>query len=179
VFNIGGDTENGTKSDLVQTVLGDKKENPYTLANMNQAYHNIYDSTTNLETTHYYVKFIPKTYEEVTRKYDDAKNALLVAEAKLHKALPFANKAFVNIEVVTAELKGCSVPLNALFHRKDGTFIMLYKENKFQAMRVEVLIQNSKDAIIKECPTDAVATASEAKLALLPSLGEVVVTQEN
>jgi len=114
----------------------------------------------------------------ISRKYDDAKNALLVAEIKLTKALPYANRAFVNIEVVTGEMRGCTLPLNALLHRKNASYVMLYREKHFEAKEVELLLHNEEDAIIKECPTERVAVASEAKLALLPSLGEVLVNEE-
>lgn len=120
-----------------------------------------------------------KEVGHISRRYDDAKNALLVAEVKLTKSLAFANKAFVNIDVVTAKLTGCTLPLNAFLHKKEGDFIMLYKENRFTPLQVEVLLENSDEAIIKECPEENIATASEAKLALLPSIGEVIVSQEH
>ena len=114
----------------------------------------------------------------VFRKYDDAKNALLVAEVKLTKGLPYANKSFVNIDVVISEQSGCSVPLNALLHRKDKTFVMLYKDSHFEAKSVDIVIEDKKFALLKECPSYRVATASEAKLSLLPTLGEVEVSGE-
>lgn len=115
----------------------------------------------------------------ISRKYDDAKNALLVAEVKITKALPYANKAFLNIDVVTAKLTACTLPLNAFLHRKDGIFIMLYKNEKFEEMQVDVLLESETEAIVKECPSQRVAVASEAKLALLPSLGKVILSREN
>jgi len=114
----------------------------------------------------------------IARRYDDAKNALLVAEVKLDKALKVANKAFVNIDVVTAEARGCSVPLNALLHRKDETVVMLYKEGGFEAFQVDIILQDEDDALLKICPQEMVATASEAKLAILPTLGHVNVSGE-
>ena len=113
----------------------------------------------------------------VERRYDDAKNALLVAEIKLHSPLPYANKSYLNIEVVTAESTGCSVPLNALLHRKDNTVIMLYKEGRFESLNVDIVLQDRDDAIIKTCPDFSMATASEAKLSLLPTLGTVQITK--
>ncbi len=114
----------------------------------------------------------------ISRKYDDAKNALLVAEIKLTKPLPFANKAFINIDVLISKQKGCSVSLNALLHRKNKTSIMLFKDDKFIEKEVKVILEDKTDAILKECPTYPVATASEAKLSLLPSLGEVDISEE-
>ena len=114
----------------------------------------------------------------IARRYDDAKNALLVAEVKLSMPLHYANKAFLNIDVVIAETEGCSVPLNALLHRKDETVIMLYKEGHFEPFTVDILLQDNRDAILTECPTFPMATASEAKLVLLPTLGKVNIKEE-
>lgn len=114
----------------------------------------------------------------IFRKYDDAKNALLVAEVKLDKALANANKSYINIEVVVAQMQGCSVPLNALLHRKEFTSIMLYKDGHFEELKVNVLLQDKQDALIENCPKESFAIASEAKLALLPSLGQVVLAKE-
>ena len=115
----------------------------------------------------------------IARRYDDAKNALLVAEVKLTHSLNYANKAFVNIDVVTAELEGCAVPLNAILHRKGETFVMAYIDQKFEALKISVVIEDKEHAVIKECLTTPIATASEAKLALLPTLGKVNVSKEN
>ena len=108
----------------------------------------------------------------VIRRYDDAKNAMLIAEVKPSAPLPYANKSFLSIEVVTAEATGCSVPLNALLHRKEGTVVMIRKEGHFEPFKADIVIQNDNDAILKKCPSYPVATASESKLALLPMNSE-------
>ena len=114
----------------------------------------------------------------VSRRYDDAKNAMLVAEVKLKMPLPYANKAFLNIDVVVAETKGCSVPLNALLHRKNETVLMVFTEDQFKPFPVDIILQDDKDAILTSCPTTPFATASEAKLALLPTLGNIILNEE-
>jgi multidrug efflux pump subunit AcrA (membrane-fusion protein) len=114
----------------------------------------------------------------VIRLYDDAKNAMLIAEAKSSKPLAYANMAYLNIKVVVAEAKGCSVPLNALLHRKSGTVVMVYKEGGFHPLEVDVILQDEKEAILSVCPTSPVATASEAKLALLPAHSSFELTEE-
>ena len=114
-----------------------------------------------------------KLIGEISKRYDDAKNGLLVAEIKPYKALPYANKSYKTIEVVVDSNKGCTLPLNALLHQKDGVFIMLYKDNRFVAKKVSVILQDSKRALLTECVKGSVATASEAKLSILPSFGEV------
>ncbi|MDA3946720.1 MAG: efflux RND transporter periplasmic adaptor subunit [Helicobacteraceae bacterium] len=114
----------------------------------------------------------------VIRLYDDAKNAMLIAEVKPSKPLAYANKSYVNIKVVVAEAKGCSMPLNALIHRKSGTVVMAYEEGGFHPMKVDVILQDEKEAILSVCPTSPVATGSEAKLALLPAHSSFELTEE-
>lgn len=51
------------------TVLGDQLENPYSVSNMKKAYSNLKSSSSetpdvNIETTHYYIRFLPKNEEE-------------------------------------------------------------------------------------------------------------------
>jgi RND family efflux transporter MFP subunit len=115
---------------------------------------------------------------KIYRRYDDAKNAMLVAEVKLTKALPNANKSYINIDVVVAQMKGCAIPLNAIVHRKDDNAIMIFKENHFEAKSIDILLQDTQNAIIKECPQYPFATASEAKLTLLPTLGTIALDEE-
>jgi RND family efflux transporter MFP subunit len=119
-----------------------------------------------------------KVVGTVARRYDDAKNAMLVAEVKLDKSLPYANKSYVNIDVVVAQMKGCAIPLNAILHRKDANVIMLYKDGHFEPSKVDILLQDYYDAILSKCPETIFATASEAKLALLPTLGHVIIDKE-
>jgi membrane fusion protein (multidrug efflux system) len=120
-----------------------------------------------------------KEIGEITKTYDDAKNALLVAEVKPSVALAFANKSFINISVVTATQEGCTIPLNAILNKKDKKSIMLYKDGKFQAQKINVLLQNTQKALIESCPKEKIAIASEAKLSLLPALGSVNIIEEN
>ncbi len=112
---------------------------------------------------------------KVHRLYDDAKNNLLVAEVKPYKALKYANKSFKNIKVITDSTKGCSVPLNAILHKSDGTYIMLYKDSKFQAEKATLILHDEQDAIIDKCPTAYIATGSEAKLSILPTYEKVMI----
>ena len=117
-----------------------------------------------------------KIIGKVHRLYDDAKNNLLVAEVKPFKALPYANKSFQNIQVITSSATGCSVPLNALLHKTDGTYLMVYKDSKFQARKINVLLHDENNALIDQCPTDYVATGSEAKLSILPTYDKVMIS---
>jgi len=119
-----------------------------------------------------------KLIGKVIKRYDDAKNTLLVAEVKPFIALPYANKSFKTISVVVDSAKGCALPINALLHKTDGTYIMVYKESKFYAKKVDVILQNEQDVIITECVKEPVAIASEAKLSLLSTYGQVLIDED-
>ena len=118
-----------------------------------------------------------KEVGSISKIYDDARNTLLVAEVKLNKTLPLANKSYKTIEVEVDSKKGCTLPINALLHKSDGIYIMAYKDKKFTQLKVDVQLENAKKALVSPCPKEPVATASEAKLAILPTYGEVIVKE--
>ncbi|QOP43461.1 efflux RND transporter periplasmic adaptor subunit [Sulfurimonas sediminis] len=111
----------------------------------------------------------------VSKIYDDAKNALLVAEVTLQKRIDFANKSFVHIKVEIANAKGCSVPLNALLHTQEGVYVMQYQEGKFSKLAVDLLLEDNSAAVVSPCPKYRVALGSEAKLSMLPAYGKIII----
>ncbi len=113
----------------------------------------------------------------ISKIYDDAKNSLLVAEVKLDKKLPYANKSYKTIEVEVGSIKACTLPLNALLHKQDGTYVMVYKDKKFSQKKVQIILENSKKVAISSCLKEPVATASEAKLSILPTYGKIIVNR--
>ena len=114
----------------------------------------------------------------ISKIYDDARNTLLVAEVKLYKPLPLANKSYKNIEVqVDSEQQACTLPLNALLHKHDKVYVMVYKDGKFSQMEVTVALENSQRAAVSPCPTEPVGAASEAKLSILPTYGKIIVNK--
>lgn len=119
-----------------------------------------------------------KLIGEVVKRYDDAKNSLLVAEIRPYKTLPFANKSYKSIAVSVESAKGCTLPIDTILHKRDANFIMLYSDKKFTAKKVDILLQNEDRVLISKCPTLPVAQAAEAKLSLLPSYGEVVINED-
>ena len=118
-----------------------------------------------------------KEIGSVSKIYSDARNSLLVAEVKPNRVLPFANKSYKTIEVEVDRIKGCVVPLNALLHKSNGTFVIAYQDKKFIQKKVNVLLENSKKAAISPCPKEPVAIGSEAKLAILPTYGKIIVSK--
>ncbi len=83
------------------------------------------------------------------------------------------NNSYLNIQVVTFEGKGCTVPLNALLHQKEGNRVMVYENDRFSPFSVTILGQNPDHALIDPCPSSPVAVGSEAKLSLLSTYGPV------
>ena len=53
-------------------VLGQQLNNPYTIANMQQAYYNLYGYTIQLSVTHLYVRFKPSATDQFSTLLDDA-----------------------------------------------------------------------------------------------------------
>ncbi len=109
----------------------------------------------------------------LTTVHSDAAQALTVAEAEVNSELSYPSGAYVNVDVFSDEMSGCSVPLNALVHNKEGTSVMQYVDSRFEVLHVNIEVQNSDNAIISPCPSSDVAIASEAKLTLLPILASV------
>ncbi|MEA2110767.1 MAG: efflux RND transporter periplasmic adaptor subunit [Campylobacterota bacterium] len=107
--------------------------------------------------------------------YADASGGLDVMEAEVITTLTQANGAYINVEIYSNKIAGCSVPLNTLVHNKEGVSVVQYIQGKFETLHVNIKAQNSDDALISPCPSVDVATASEAKLSLLPTLSNVSV----
>ncbi len=105
--------------------------------------------------------------------YSDAKNGLSVAEVALDRRLDQPNGSYLTIEVVTKKASGCTVPVQALLHRKQGESIMLFQEERFVEKPVTVKARGREFVLIDPCPDAAVAVAAEAKLSLLPSHGRL------
>lgn len=112
---------------------------------------------------------------QISRLYNDAKNALSIAEVAPDKPLNLPSGSFLTIDVVTKKATGCTLPVQALLHREQGVSIMFYQGSRFTELPVNVLIKNDKFAMISPCVTQPVALASEAKLSLLPSYGKIKV----
>jgi len=109
----------------------------------------------------------------VSTIYNIANNGLLTAEATLTKPINLPVNSSINIEVVTKEKKGCTLPDTTILHNKDGNYIMAYSKKRFIPIKVDVLIEDIDKVLISPCPKVPVANASEAKLSSLPALKNV------
>ncbi len=110
---------------------------------------------------------------KVLKRYSDAKNGLSVAEVSLDHPLDPPDNSYLNIQVATFEGTGCTVPVNALLHQREGTRVMVYENDRFNPFSVTILGQNRDHALIDPCPSSPVAVGSEAKLSLLSTYGPV------
>jgi len=109
----------------------------------------------------------------------DARAGLSSAEVKLYKAINRPNGAQIEISVLTANKNGCKVTLDALMHKKDGVYVMVYKDKKFTPKKVNVILEGAQDALLESCPNEPIAVAPETKLAQLPAYSNVNIIGAN
>ncbi len=114
---------------------------------------------------------------EVKKILNLAKQGLAQAEVKLHKKLDLPLGSTLNIELLTQKEQGCIVPNNTLLHKSDGTYIVLYKDKKFQTKKVKTLMSQNNQSLIEYCPTEPLAQGSEVFLSKLGVYGEVEVAR--
>jgi len=107
-----------------------------------------------------------------------AKQGLVQAEVALSKPLNLPLGASLNIAVLTKEQSGCIVPSGTILHKKEGNFVMEYKDGKFVPMAIKSLMSEGENILISPCPTLPIALESEVKLAVLPVYGEVEVREK-
>jgi len=105
--------------------------------------------------------------------YTISKNGLTSAEVKLTSVLALPVGSSVNIEVLTREVKGCIISNDTVLHKKEGTFVMTYVNEKFVPMQINIEMQNENKLLVSPCPDTEVAKASEVKLARLPAYDKV------
>jgi RND family efflux transporter MFP subunit len=107
--------------------------------------------------------------------YTVAQNGLTNAEVKLADKVDLPVGSNVNIEVLTKEAEGCIVPDDTVLHKKEGTFVMVYAEEKFRPLQVNIEMEDDNRLLIFPCPSTSIVQASEVKLAQLPALENVQV----
>jgi len=102
-----------------------------------------------------------------------AKQGLVQAEVALNKKLNLPTGATLNIDVLSKNQSGCIVPSDALLHKANGVYVMVYDGSKFTSLEVESLMSQKNREMITPCPTEKIAQGSEVLLAKLPIYGEV------
>ncbi len=124
------------------------------------------------------VTFNKNIISNVSNIYADAQNNLSTAEVLL-KNINLPYNSFVTINVLTKQLKGIAIPINALLHNNHQTSVMVYKNNKFIRQDVTPLISNNQFVITKHNLKWPVACANESKLARLPYYDTIEIFKGN
>jgi len=102
-----------------------------------------------------------------------SKNGLLSAEVALNTPIDMPVGTSISIEIATKAAEGCLVPANTLVHKKEGTYVMVYKEGKFTAQKVKIQMQDESQALLASCPNLPIAYGNEVKLSALPAYTHV------
>ncbi len=110
---------------------------------------------------------------EIKTIYDDAKNGLKVAEVELYNRIDAANGESFRVDVVVNKIDGCLVDNRAILYNNDKTFLVVYKDEAFNFMDVEILLTQKDKVIISPCTKDKIAISSQSKLAILPQYKDV------
>ena len=109
--------------------------------------------------------------------YDDARNGLKVAEVALDQNVDATNGERINADVVFKEVDGCVVDNRAILYKKNTTQVVIYKDNAFNFMDVDVLLMEKEKALISPCPDVKVAISSQSKLSILPQYKDVKIIE--
>ncbi len=108
-----------------------------------------------------------------------AKQGLIQAEVALNKKINLPIGSTLNISVLTKQQDGCIVPSDTLLHKTNGTYLMVYKNGKFSALKIKTIMSQENQEMITPCPTNQIARGSEVLLAKLPVYGEVEIREKN
>lgn len=115
----------------------------------------------------------------VSAVYDDAKNALQVAEVALTKDLAYKNGENITVDLVSQSMQGCVLDARAILYDDFQTKVVVYKENKFVFEDVTVLLEQNEQVIITPCIKEKVALSSQSKLAMLPHYSQINIIERD
>ncbi len=110
--------------------------------------------------------------------YNTAQNGLARAEVALDRPIDLPVGSSLNITVETEKASGCTVPTDTLLHKKEGTYLMVFDEGRFEPLKVKVRLEDAEYALVTPCPKERVARGSEVKLAALPAFEHVEIIGE-
>ena len=116
---------------------------------------------------------------EITLIKTLAKQGLSQAEIVLTKQLNIPIGSSINIEVLTKKAIGCIIPNETIIHKKKSTFIMVYKNKKFEPFKIDIVLKNSQKAILSNCPKAKIAIGNEVELAQLGAYNSVEIIGES
>jgi len=102
-----------------------------------------------------------------------AKNGLIQAEIRLKGNIDLPIGTTLNIDVLIKNQRGCIVSNDTILHKTNANYLMVYKDSKFRAFKVETLMSQKNQSLIAPCTKEKIAQGSEVLLAKLPIYGEV------
>ena len=105
--------------------------------------------------------------------YPTAQNGLHVAEVALGESLALPVGSSVNVDVLVKEARGCILPDTTVVHKKEGDYVMVYKEGRFTPQKVHIVLVSNNRILLEACPASPVAVADEAKLSTLPAYDNI------
>jgi RND family efflux transporter MFP subunit len=105
--------------------------------------------------------------------YTTSKNGLITAEIFLKSPLDLPIGSSVNIDILTNQATGCTIPQDSLLHKKDGLYVMVYNDKKFTPLKVDLKASSKDKVVISPCPKYKIAKENEVKLSALPSYKNV------
>jgi len=111
--------------------------------------------------------------------YPTSQNALVLAEVELVEDLSLPNKSTINIEIQTAQKVGYILPDSTIWHKKDGDYILVYKDKKFVSKKVDIEVASSNQILLSNAPKEPVANASQAKYASLLAYNNIEIIGDN
>jgi RND family efflux transporter MFP subunit len=114
-----------------------------------------------------------KKLGEIRAIYPTSNNGLVTAEVALDAPLDLPIGSSVQVNVVTQSQSGCILPDTTMVHKKDGSYLMVYRKERFVPQKVEVILHENNRIMVAPCPKEWLASASEVKLAALPAYTNV------
>jgi len=121
---------------------------------------------------------VQKRLGEIRAIYPTSTNGLVTAEVALDTPVELPIGSSMPIRVVTQTHSGCILPDTTVVHKKEGTYLMVYKETKFVPQKVNIVMYDANRVMVDSCPQSWVASASEVKLATLPVYTEVKLIEQ-
>jgi len=110
---------------------------------------------------------------EIRAIYATANNGLITAEVALDAPVGLPVGSSIPIKVLTQSSSGCILPDTTIVHKKEGSYVMVYKQGRFTPLKVEIKMHAGNQIMLSVCPKGLVASASEVKLASLPAYESV------
>jgi len=113
------------------------------------------------------VYYKSKEIGEIKTIYPSSANSLVKAEIRLSKEIALPTGSSLEIDVEVAKEKGCLLLDSVIWHKRDGEYILVYKDKKFVSKKVSVKVASQNHILLNECPKEPIANVSQARYSTL------------